>query len=248
MTSKAALKRWSGLAEKYRGTTDWCHFYHRLFDGVDFTGNAILDVGGGVGLAATYALMHGASRATLLEPEDAGSRGSVLDKARNLRADLELEDRLTLLPDTFQDFDGEGAPFDVAILEASVNHLDEEAVETLHQGGESLHRYREISDKLASLLSPGAILVVSDCARRNFFGDLGLRNPLVPTISWEKHQQPAVWIQLFHESGFADPKVRWGIHSTLGPVGRALLGNQIAFYFLSSYFILTMRHPGQSNR
>lgn len=242
MSKQSELGRWAELGETYRGASNWLKFYERLLENVDFKGKSVLDIGGGIGLASTYALLNGAEMAVLLEPEEAGSRRDVLVRAEKLRSALGLQDKLQIEPLTFQAFDAPRYSFDVVILEASINHLDEDAVEKLHQGGEALKRYQAIVGKLADMLRPGAVVVISDCARRNFFGDLGLRNPLAPTINWEKHQQPATWKKLFIPYGFSKAKVGWGIHSTLGPVGKAFLDNKIAFYFLSSYFILTMHY------
>lgn len=238
------LEHWSQLAAKHRAPMNWRLFYARLLEGIDFKGKAVLDIGGGVGLAATYALAHGAERATLLEPEAAGSQNRQLIRARSIRQELGLTDRLTIEPCTLQEFDCDGGSFDVAILEASINHLDEDAVVSLLESEAARERYRAIITKLGLLLRPGSNIVISDCARHNFFGDLGLRNPLVPSIDWQKHQQPKTWIRLFESCGFSTPTVRWGIHNTLGPLGRRLLGNAVAFYFISSYFILTMRYDG----
>ena len=247
IVSQVDLEHWSRLAAKYRAPMSWRLYYARLLQGIDLSDRTILDIGGGVGLASTYALAHGAQRATLLEPEAAGSRNRQLDYARRMRDELNLGDRFEIRSDTLQAFDGRGAPFDVAVLEASINHLDEDAVISMLESEASRARYREIIGKMASLLRPGATIVISDCARHNFFGDLGLRNPLVPSIDWKKHQQPKTWIKLLETCGFSSATVHWGIHSTLGPWGRRLLGNAFVFYFLSSYFILTMRYDGYSS-
>lgn len=244
MMSDIDLENWSQLAAKHRAPMNWRLFYARLLENIDFKGKKVLDIGGGVGLAATYALVHGAERATLLEPEAAGSQNRQLIRARIIREELGLTDRLTIEPCTLQEFDCRGGSFDVAILEASINHLDEDAVISLQESKSAREQYRAIIIKLGLLLRPGSTIVISDCARRNFFGDLGLRNPLVPSIDWRKHQQPKIWIRLFEECGFSTPTVRWGIHNTLGSIGRRLLGNAVAFYFISSYFILTMRYDG----
>jgi len=239
-----SIANWSRLAKNYRGDGDWVGFFDRLLDGVDLTGANVFDVGGGVGLGSTYALCKGAKSATLIEPEADGSQNTMLVRARKLRGDLGFDNKLKIESVTFQDFSGADAPFDVAILEASINHLDEDAVIKMEKGNEEWQRYTEIANKMASLLSPGATIMMSDCARRNFFGDIGMRNPMVPTIEWDKHQQPKIWAKLFAEAGFSQPKINWGLHSTLGAVGRTLLDNPLAFYFLSSYFILTMRYEG----
>lgn len=240
--------RWLELAKKYRGPGRWDRFYERLLGDIDLQGKSVLDIGGGVGLAATYALTRGARRATLLEPEAAGSRNLFTERADIIRAELAFEDCLDIRTATLQDFDGTGSPFDIAILEASINHLDEEAVMSLLNDNAALARYNAIFSKLASLLRPDAHIVISDCARRNFFGDFRLRNPFVPTIEWQKHQQPKTWIKLLRKHGFDNARVHWGVHSTLGLSGRLLLDNAFAFYFLSSYFILTMRYmPGNGD-
>jgi len=41
-------------------------------------------------------------------------------------------------------------------------------------------------------------------------------------------------IKLLKELRLFSPTVGLGVHSTLGPLGRRLLGNAVAFYFLSS--------------
>ena len=40
-------------------------------------------------------------------------------------------------------------------------------------------------------------------------GELGLRNPFVPTIEWHKHQSPNTWIRLFEDFGFKKQSLSW---------------------------------------
>jgi hypothetical protein len=62
-----------------------------------------------------------------------------------------------------------------------------------------------------------------------------------PHIEWEKHQAPGVWVRLLEEVGFAQPRLRWSSFNRLRGTGRALLGNPVAAYFLTSHFCLQMR-------
>ena len=69
--------------------------------------------------------------------------------------------------------------------------------------------------KLAALCAPGAYLVVKEAMPHNLFGRLGLKNPLMPTLEWEKHQTPELWIELLAQVGFREPRVRWTTLNTL---------------------------------
>jgi len=59
------------------------------------------------------------------------------------------------------------------------------------------------------MVKPGGKLIIIDAARRNFFGDLGMRNPITPNIEWFKHQQPEFWSRLIGECGFGKADIRW---------------------------------------
>jgi len=95
-------------------------------------------------------------------------------------------------------------------------------------------------------IAPGAHLIVTDCDRRNVFARIGARNPLCPTIEWEKHQSPFLWSKLLGDVGFEAPRVRWAALNTLRGPGQLLLGHRLGSYMLTSAFLLRMRrsaHP-----
>ena len=81
MDTSSLFDVWKIRANHYRGAYAWDRFYERFFDGVDLADKEILDIGGGVGLASTYAIVKGASKAVLLEPESDGSSANMLDRA-----------------------------------------------------------------------------------------------------------------------------------------------------------------------
>ena len=149
-------------------------------------------------------------------------------------------------PLTLEDYDGKDGPFDIILLHNAINHLDEAACIHLHEGGAYRARYAAIAAKVAALAAPGGTLILSDCARRNFFPDvLGTPSPFARIIEWNKHQQPELWAQLFSSAGFARPKIRWASPNRLGAVGMPLRVRAIQ-YFLTSYFVLTMTRASKS--
>jgi hypothetical protein len=141
----------------------------------------------------------------------------------------------------FERHDAGAARFDVLILHDSVNHLNESACTHLHRDPAASKAYLALFDQLAALAAPGATLVLSDCTRRNLFPLLGVRNPFVPSINWDLHQPPELWADLLKEAGFADPWIRWSPVNRLGWIGRQLLANKAAAFFLAGHFCLRMR-------
>ncbi len=210
-----------------------------LFDGVDFEGAAVLDIGAGDGASSFYAACAGARSVVSLEPEVAGSSSGMTTSFKGARDEIGA-DNVELLAETLQGFDPDRRTFNVFISIASINHLDEDACVRLQEDEDARRTYLETFGKLAEMANPGAALVVADCARRNAFGDLGIRNPIVPTIEWQKHQQPGFWAGLLEQAGFREPRIRWSTLNTLRRPGRALLGNRVAAYLLTSGFCLTM--------
>lgn len=211
-----------------------------VFGDVPFAGRSLLDVGAGAGLVASYAACLGATRVVALEPEAAGSHpGAVRERFERIRDQLEL-DQVELRAETLQEFDPAGETFDVIASIASINHLDEEACMRLHEDPQARATYIELLAKLARASKRGGTLIVVDAARRNLFGDLGLRHPIARSIEWKKHQSPKLWAGLLEEVGFTDPRISWHAFNTLRRPGRLLLGNRPASYVLTSGFLLKM--------
>jgi SAM-dependent methyltransferase len=210
-----------------------------FFEGLDFDDAAVLDIGAGDGASSFYAACAGARSIVSLEPEVAGSSSGMATRFKGVR-DRIGADNVELRAETLQSFDPDGRSFDVLISIASINHLDEDACVALQEDEDARTTYLATLAKLADLANPGAVLVVADCGRRNAVGDLGIKNPIVPTIEWQKHQQPLFWAGLLGQVGFRDPIIRWSSLNSLRRPGRALLGNRLAAYLLTSGFCLTM--------
>jgi len=216
-------------------------FYTRqIFDGVPIEGKRFLDIGGGTGIYTFYAALMGAPQAVCLEPEALGSTAGVTAKFERMHGLLGLSTDVRIRGATIQEFDPGETRFEVVLLNNSLNHVDEEACVVLDRDPEARDRYVELFGKLHALCAPGAKLVATDCSNRNFFADLGLKNPIMPSIEWEKHQPPEVWAALLAKAGFRNPRIRWTSLNPLRDFGRALLANRVAAYFLQSHFCLTM--------
>jgi SAM-dependent methyltransferase len=222
------------------------HFLDTVFGGLTLDGRTVLDIGGGMGLLSFAAVQRGAARALLVVPEAQGAGGTagVVGRFREVRQALGWSDRIELQPVTFQAFDPGTERFDLVLSHNSINHLDERACAEVHRSAEARRVYLEIFAKVRGLVRPGGSLVILDCARHSLFGDLGLRSPIMPAIEWQKHQQPGVWVRLLKEAGFTEPAIRWTTLHSLGGPGRALLGNPLAAYVLTSHFRLEVRRPG----
>ena len=210
-----------------------------LFEGVDLRGARVLDVGAGGGRYSFYAAAAGAAHVVALEPEAAGSDTGARSQLEHLRDRLGV-DSVELRRETLQEFDPGDELFDVLFMHASINHLDEPATMQLHRDERAREVYRELFGKLARVGADGAKLVASDVSRHNLFAKLPVRNPLQPTIEWDKHQPPETWIGLLREAGFTDPRVRWSSVNSLRRPGRVLLGNRMGAWLTEGAFCLTM--------
>jgi SAM-dependent methyltransferase len=227
-------------AGAYRHELRLRRYMRFLFEGLDFAGKRVLDVGGGNGYLSIYAASRGAAEVLCLEPVMEGGQPDqgIFDR---LTTALEVGDRVRMERTPFERYPFDTAPFDVLILHDSVNHLNESACARLHADVTAREAYLAVFRRLAELASPKAVLILSDCTRRNFFPLLGVRNPFVPTINWEIHQPPELWAALLREAGFDDAWIRWSPINRLGWVGRRLLANKVAAYFLVGHFCLRMQ-------
>lgn len=219
------------------------YYMGKLFEGLSFEGKRVLDIGGGAGLFSFYAASMRAKKVVCLEPEAEGSANGVTQRFNEIRSMLRPTTAIEQYSTTIQDFDDHGEKFDVILSHNSINHLDEEACVNLMSDPKAKATYSNIFKKLGRLADKGARLIVADSSRQNFWDLCHLKNPFVPTIEWEKHAHPKDWAALLAEAGFGNTHIRWLSFNRLGQPGQVLLGNEIASYFLDSFFCLTMDKP-----
>jgi len=215
------------------------HYMHYLFQDITWVGKTMLDIGGGTGLFSFYAGCCGASQVVCLEPETEGSSPGTVERFQRLSTLLGLN-QVSLYLTTIQDFDPGDRTFDIILLHNSINHLDETSCIHLQRDSNALEAYKRVFQKLSNMASNGAKLIITDCSRHNFFALCHLKNPFAPTIEWHKHQSPNYWAKLLSDVGFRNPKIRWTSPSSLRSMGRLLLGNKVAAFFLHSHFCLSM--------
>lgn len=202
----------------------WC------FDGIDFNGKSVLDIGGGNGIYSFYSKLKGASSVLNLEPFSAGSTTFNLEG-------VEMIDNLKISINnkTIQDFKMNKS-YDIIILHDSINHLDENIFKNIHQDKDKFKEYKKLISKIVKLLSINGQIVITDCSRRNFWGDLGLKNPFAPSIDWHLHQRPTLVLKLFENYNF-EKKIRWSPFKRFGLFGYFISSlGFIPSYFLQSHF------------
>ncbi len=214
------------------------YYFASIFGEVCMKGARALDVGAGDGLYTTFLAAAGCDTVVALEPEGTGGRDGMTDTLLNLAQALSLGN-VTLVPETFQNYcrHYDGDPFDIVLLQHSINHLDEKLVVDLHRDESARNAYGRMIGDLRRLMRRGGSVVVTDCARHNVFGDLGITNPAMPSIEWEKHQNPELWTRLFIPQGFRRTRLVYS-HPRFAGLGRMLLDNRIASYFSLSHFQL----------
>jgi SAM-dependent methyltransferase len=213
-----------------------------IFEGIDFHHRKVLDIGGGAGLLSFYAAVMGADGVVCIEPEAMGSEANITGVFGRLASSLGLS-TVELVTKTFQNFDWTGVAFDIVILNDSLNHLDERACITLDKSEEAQRAYLEIFKKMLALMTPGGIVVITECARNNVFPLLGFTNPFSATIEWHKHQSPYLWQKMMESVGFVGAEMRWEYPLKLVDLGRLFMSNRFAAFFYQSRFLLRMRKP-----
>ena len=212
-----------------------CEF---LFRGIPLNGKNVLDVGCGTGAFAIWAGLHGANRVLGIEPESDGSTSGTYAEFRRSIDILGLNSIISGEKKYLSDLTPSDGPFDVVVMYQMINHLDEEATANLHLGkNEYFDRFVAHISHLRTLVSAGGVVIFVDCDRRNFWNDIGRRNPLMPTIEWEKHQPSGIWSNVFEHAGFQHDKTTW---SSMYPLGK-MTENWPLHYFTISHFCLRVR-------
>ena len=210
------------------------NYLNWLFKDFNFVGKKVLDVGGGKGLCSYYSMYKGAKSCPNLEPFLAGSSGAFIDNTIN---DL----KVSYINKTFQDFEAE-SKFDIITMHDTINHLDEDVYIKLDKDHNSKIIYNKLVHKMNILLNKNGLILVSDCAKSNFFGDLGLKSPFAPSIEWHLHQNPNILVEIFKSNGFELISKRWSPFKRFGIFG--FLISKFGFlpsYFMQSHFNLVFR-------
>lgn len=219
-----------------------------LLQDTNVKGKSVLEIGAGDGFGCVWCLMMGAEHVVAIEPEVEGCTGGVNMAFSRMSASIGIQSSATYLPFTLDQYyrQHEARSFDLVLMKAVINHLDEKATSRLHipEAEAERNRYRVAFGKIFDLMNPGGALLIYDVGRRNFWNDLRLRNRMAPTLDFRIHQQPGTWWALLQQYGFVDGRVCWPTPYRLRHF-RILLSNAVAAYFLMSAFTLCCHRPGQ---
>ena len=218
----------------YKNKSNFKRHLKFIFGNYDFSNKTILDIGGGIGLLSIYASILG-SKAICLEPASDGSKNGVHNKFKEVIRNIGYEGTLEYIPKTFQEFNYKNNSFDLIVIANAINHLNEDACISLTEQS-SQNEYNFLFQKMAKLLKNEGRLIFTDCSSSNFFNDIGLRNPIHPSIEWHKHQTPLIWSNLLKRNGFSNPHISWSSFNTLGRLGRIIMGNKLINYMTLSHF------------
>lgn len=183
---------------------------HQYFLDLDFRGKTLLEIGCGKGIFSIWASIQGAKHVVGLEPLAAGSFDSekCFRDFSHMVTKLQLQN-IEMLPHRLQDYPAKGDYFDLVLSLSSINHLDEPSCVRLRESAEARQTYFCIFDQIRGWMKNGGRFIIVDCSNRNLFADLGLKNPLAPTIEWFKHHPPEFWASLLADRGFVEPKISW---------------------------------------
>ena len=213
-----------------------------VFGDVRGVGKA-LDIGGGIGILSFYLASQGVSRIVCIEPEADGSTQGVNSVFDDLKADLPFGGNVHLEKTTFQDYDPGDSKFDLIVAHNSVNHLNEPACVDLKDNRESYETYLSYFGAIYDMLEDGGRFIAIDCSRYCLYASLGVTNPFMPDIEWEKHQSPYMWRKMLLETGFVSPSIEWTAFNSLGGLGRLVMNNPLVSYLTVGHFRLSVSKP-----
>jgi len=212
----------------------------QLFKGFDFKGKSLIDIGGGNGLYGFYAAVNGASNVVVMEPEFDGSSQGMIRDFNEINKLLGNLNNITHTTKVLEEYDRENNQFDYILMHNSINHIDEEACIVLKKDEAAQTKYLDFFKLLQEISNERTNLIICDCARNNFFADLRLKNPMMPSIEWEKHQNPDFWASLLQKVGYKKESVSWTSPNQFGNLGSLFFKNRLASYFMLSHFNMVM--------
>ena len=218
---------------------DLPRFCRQVFQSIDFRGKTLLEIGCGEGSLCLWACLQGAKEVVGLEAHPGDAHPVTSHRAFQSNSNQVDPSPRNISPCTFASYTPGDRKFDIVLSMASINQLDEESCIRLLESRQAVRAYEGIFRRVARIMKPGGKLIIVDAGRRNFFDDLGLRNPMLPCVEWFKHQEPEDWISLLQNCDFGLPLVAWITGAWLRQLKIFQLPRALA-YFGQSMFRLEM--------
>lgn len=212
-----------------------------LFDGIDWGGKSVLEIGSGRGLMALYMGMQGPARVVSMEPEMVGATSGVIADQRK-RVEALGATNVEVLAADFNTWEPAGAQFDVILSKASINHLYESAKNAAHDA-ETYRTYLGVVKKIYDVTAPGGVFVATDACRYALFlwlARVGIRRPWRPKktgVDWHYHQNPGTWKKVLLDAGFSRVSIDYPVPYALRGAA-PLLNSAPANFLLNGTFIL----------
>jgi len=210
------------------------YFKNYIFNNIELNNKSILDVGGGNGIASFFAVHNNPTcKSLVVDPLEDGS---------NLKMQKQYSNLLKKYPNRVNFFNGytdelsNNEKYDIILMHNSINHIGEDLLEKMDTNKIAKTEYALRLKAILKKSKPGAILIVSDCANRNFWGDLNLKNIFSPTIEWHLHKQPHEWQSLLESIGCKHINTNWTARREFGYFGKYCLSTKLVSYFFHSHF------------
>jgi cyclopropane fatty-acyl-phospholipid synthase-like methyltransferase len=223
---------------------DLSRFCRQIFRKIDLRGKTMLEIGCGEGILCLWACLQGAQEVVGLEAneQDVVADDEVFSSGQQSLLAVNSKFGLAqakISSCTFQEYTAPDRKFDIVLSLASINQLDEESCVRLQHSRKAVRAYETIFRRVARMMKPAGKLIIVDAGRRNFFEDLKMRNPWLPSVEWFKHQQPEDWAWLLQNCGFERPEITWTTGERLRRL-RIFRIPRVLAYFGQSTFRLEM--------
>ena len=211
------------------------YFKNYIFEGIDIKNKSLMDFGGGNGIASFFAVHSDRScNCTIVDPFSEGSNAQMINQYRQLS---KIYGNIVKLHNDYVDTLPVDDKFDLILMHNSINHVGEDIIELVESNKEHWDQYLTRLEPVILRAKKGAHIVIADCSNKNFWNDLGIRNPLAPNIDWNLHHRPQVWRRMLKELGCSHSETRWTARREFLAPGKFMLANRFFNYFLGSHFV-----------
>lgn len=215
------------------------YFKNYIFKGVNLKNKSLMDFGGGNGIASFFAVHSDEScNCTIVDPFDEGSNSQMSNQYNQLSRFYSGSVRLH---NDYIDSLPVGDKYDLILMHNSINHIGEDIIEDIEINKNHWEKYLERLKPVVMRAKKGANIIVADCSNKNFWNDLGIKNPIASSIEWNIHQPPRVWKRMFEELGCTHINTKWTTRREFLTPGNILLANKFFSYFMESHFVSTYK-------